>query len=56
MQDIKEEFSKDIESLKINQIEILKMKISPRQIKTQLKGQPTDLIKFKRDNQSLMKS
>jgi hypothetical protein len=35
MQDMNEEFNKDIEILKKNQIEILQVKNSVRQIKTQ---------------------
>jgi hypothetical protein len=53
MQKMEEEFNKDIEILKKKKAEILEMKSSISQIKTQLKALPIDLIKLKTKYQRL---
>jgi hypothetical protein len=51
MQDMKEEFDKDIEILKKNQIDILKMKSSISHIKTSIKVWLTEWIRLKIEDQ-----
>jgi hypothetical protein len=55
-QDMKEKFKKDIEILKMNQIEILGITISISQIKKKLEVSPIDWIKMKTEFRGLKTS